>query len=467
MKQRGINRRRFVGALGALAGAGVLTVACGGTQPASAPAAPTAAPPTTAPTTAPQATAASTTAAAPTTAPTVAPTAASAANAAPAVTVVYWHTFFEQLLPALDQIIKGFKTAEPNVTINAVAVPQPDFATKITTAVQAGSVPDTALTGGSYYDLIAMKALEDVSSREQSWPEAKDVLKAAWDGVTVNGKIYAVPAFMFVTWMYYRKDWFDAAGITSAPVDWNAFLAAAKKLTNPAKKQYGFGMRGGSGGESYVILWMLAAGGELLDQNNKVVLNSPASVSGFQWYVDLFAKEKVCPPSVPNDAFRQIIDDFKTGLTSMIIHHTGSLQEITTALGDKVMTMPVPKGPARQIADVSPGSNSIFAASKQKDASWDWLRYWSKQDVQVTWLKASGYFPTINAVANDPVVKGNPLYKAATETFSFAWSPPTWPGYNGWTPKSVLPHFQSALVGKETAGAAVAAMATDLTKALS
>src|SRR5579875_911902 len=135
MKQRGINRRRFVGALGALAGVGVLTVACGGTQapaaaptqPASAPAAPTAAPPTTAPTTAPQATAASTTAAA----PTVAPTAASAANAAPAVTVVYWHTFFEQLLPALDQIIKGFKTAEPNVTINAVAVPQPDFATKI------------------------------------------------------------------------------------------------------------------------------------------------------------------------------------------------------------------------------------------------------------------------------------------------------------------------------------------------
>jgi len=393
--------------------------------------------------------------------------AAAAPSGSAAGTVTYWHTFFEQLLPALDQITKGFQAANPSVKLNIVAVPQPDFATKITTAVQAGTVPDVAVPGDSYYDLIAMKALEDVSARQGAWADAKDVLPAAWQGVTVGGKIYAVPAFMFVDWMYYRKDWFDEVGIGGPPADWNAFLDACRKLTDAAKTRYGFGMRGGAGGETYPVYWMLASGAELLDKNGKVQLDTPEGVAGFQWYTDLFTKEKVVPPSAPNDAFRQIIDAFKANVTGMIIHHTGSLAELTGALRDKVMTMPIPKGPAKQVAFVSPGSNAMFAGSKQKDAAWAWMAYWPQKDVQLTWLKASGYFPVINAVADDPSVKGNRLYDAAFATLKFAQGYPTWPGFNGWLAKSVRPHFQSVLVGKETAASAVKAFAADLPKAIS
>ena len=62
-----------------------------------------------------------------------------------------------------------------------------------------------------------------------------------------GGKIYGVPAFTFVDWMYYRKDWFDEAGL-APPATMQDFAAAAVKFTDPAKGRYGFGMRGGPGG---------------------------------------------------------------------------------------------------------------------------------------------------------------------------------------------------------------------------
>ena len=74
----------------------------------------------------------------------------------------------------------------------------------------------------------------------------------AWAGSTVNGKIYGIPAFTFVDWMYYRKDWFAEKGI-APPKTYQEFLEAAIKLSDPAKNRYGLSLRGGAGGFKYVL----------------------------------------------------------------------------------------------------------------------------------------------------------------------------------------------------------------------
>jgi hypothetical protein len=73
-----------------------------------------------------------------------------------------------------------------------------------------------------------------------------------YDTHLVDGKVYGVPSFAFVNWMYYRADWFKEAGL-APPKTFDDFQAAAVKLTDPSKNRFGFGMRGGGGGEGMLI----------------------------------------------------------------------------------------------------------------------------------------------------------------------------------------------------------------------
>ena len=50
--------------------------------------------------------------------------------------------------------------------------------------------------------------------------------------------------------MYYRKDWFEEAGIAGPPKNFAEMTDIAVKLTDPAKNRYGFCMRGAAGGQA-------------------------------------------------------------------------------------------------------------------------------------------------------------------------------------------------------------------------
>ena len=74
----------------------------------------------------------------------------------------------------------------------------------------------------------------------------------------------------------YRKDLFEAAGLTP-PKTMEDMVAAAYKLTDPAKQTYGF-VANGQKGPAVAQDWMqynAEMGGSILDQDGKPALNSP------------------------------------------------------------------------------------------------------------------------------------------------------------------------------------------------
>ena len=162
----------------------------------------------------------------------------------------YWHHFTSQTeFAGLDAVLKAFAAAHPDIKVTQENIPNPEFMAKVTAAVVANSRPDTTqITAERVADLTAMEALVDLTARVDAWPGKADYPADRWKGITQDGKIYGVPQFAFVDWMYYRKDWFDEAGL-AAPKTYVDFLEAAKKLTDPAKGRYGFGLRGGAGGQ--------------------------------------------------------------------------------------------------------------------------------------------------------------------------------------------------------------------------
>ncbi|MEO8882009.1 MAG: extracellular solute-binding protein, partial [Devosia sp.] len=216
----------------------------------------------------------------------------------------YWHHFTSQSeFAGLAAVMKQFAAANPDIKVTQENIPNPEFMAKVTAAVVAKSVPDTTMIATERVaDLTAMSALIDITDKVNAWPQKADFPDDRWKGITVDGKIYGIPAFTFVDWMYYRKDWFDAAGL-KAPTTYADFTEAAKKLTDAGKNRFGFSMRGGAGGGKYVIDVMEAFGAPLV-KDGKIGLDRAPAIEALKWYSGLFTTDKVVPSSAQQDGFQ-------------------------------------------------------------------------------------------------------------------------------------------------------------------
>ena len=99
-----------------------------------------------------------------------------------------------------------------------------------------------------------------------------DFIDGAKTAATVDGKVYGVPALIDNLAIIYNKDLFDAAGVDYPTADWtwDDFRAAAKALTDPAKKQFGFAFPASADEDTVwhydAMLW--EAGGDILTPDN-------------------------------------------------------------------------------------------------------------------------------------------------------------------------------------------------------
>jgi multiple sugar transport system substrate-binding protein len=387
---------------------------------------------------------------------------------AAASAINYWHHFASQSeMAGLLQIINLFAASQGDVTVTQEGIPQTEYMAKLSSAVLAGGRPDTGMVvAEKFADLHAMGALIDISDRVKAWSGKATLPDNRWTGLSDGGAIFAVPAYAIVDWMYYRADYFAEAGLSGPPATLDEFLTACRKLTNPAKGRYAFGMRGGAGANKYVVD-ILEAFGSPIVKDGKAALDRPAAIEAITFYANLFLKEKVCPPSAPNDSYRQIMEGFRTGQTAMVWHHTGSLIEISAALKPNVQfaTAPMPAGPKAHIARVAYAGNAIMNP-KNADAAWKWIAFWGQADAAIALLDATGYFPASTAALNDPRVRANPLYKAATQTLDFGRLPNSFVGAAGWQENVVNPAFQAVLTGQLTPTQCVDRMIQGLEAAL-
>ena len=372
------------------------------------------------------------------------------ARAAQKGDINYWHHFTSDAeFQGLEEVMKLFKAKYPDINLIQENIPNADFMAKFTAAVQANSRADVSMiTTERLPDMVGMGGLVDITDRVNAWELKKFFPDNRWKGITVDGKIYGIPAFTFVDWMYYRVDYFEEAGISGPPKTFDEFLDAAKKLTDPAKNRYGFGLRGGGGGQAF-ILDMIESFGSPIVVDGKPAIDKAKAMEALKFWSELYTVHKVVPPSAPGDSFRQIMEAFKTGQTAMVWHHTGSLAEVKAALGDKFMTAVRPAGPAAHITRLSYLYNGLMK-DDNADAAFAWVSFWGENDPTIAFLEKTGYFPASEAVANDPRITGEKLYAAAIEATKIGQLPPSFVGAAGWALKVVLPAYQKILTGAAT-----------------
>jgi multiple sugar transport system substrate-binding protein len=334
---------------------------------------------------------------------------------AKAETVRFWYHFDNPANP-MSQLVSNFEKANPGIKIQAENVPWNSYYDNLYTSLVGGNAPDAAMVKlFAQPQLLEMGALEPLGPRIDEWPGKADLLENL---LTLNkapdGKQYYLPIQYVVLYLYYRADLFAEAGL-KPPATCEDFREAALKLTK-APERYGFGLRGGKGGWDQWSAFVLSQGGELKPGG----LTNPKAVAANQWVIDLFRKDKVIPPSAPNDGFQEIIAAFKVGKTAMTIHHIGSSKDLVAALGDKVSAVPVPKCDGNQWTSYGDESLAIFSSSKAKDAAWKWISFLAEGQNNVAFNSATGQLTVTRSGSQNWALHERRFVDATVQSLPFA-----------------------------------------------
>ncbi|MBD2247235.1 sugar ABC transporter substrate-binding protein [Nostoc sp. FACHB-888] len=224
----------------------------------------------------------------------------------------------------MQGLSRNFEQANPNIQLRWVVLEENVLRQRTTTDVASQGGQFDVLTIGSYETPIWarrdwLKPLDLPASYD-----VNDLIKPIREGLSNNGKLYAVPFYGESSMLYYRKDLFEKAGITvPEQPTYPQIREWASKVHDPAHGVYGVCLRGKPGwGENmgFVSTLVNTFGGQWFDMKWQPTINTPAWKEAIAFYVDLL--KKYGPPGASSNGFNENLALFSTGKCGMWVDAT-------------------------------------------------------------------------------------------------------------------------------------------------
>ncbi len=226
-----------------------------------------------------------------------------------------------------------------------------------------------------------------------------------------GGKTYGLPFDNYSGLLYYNKCMLKDAGFDKPPATWDELANVyAPKLTNPAKKQFGYALQSLRGetqsADSFMrMLW--PAGGSLLDKTFHSNLMSKGSQDGLLFRQNLM---KFMPPGVVSWDHAETVNAFAQNQVAMITEwsafYTTLTDPKTSKLGDCLGVAPEPAGVAGRLPALGGFSLAVAAQAPEKEqkAAWIFIQWATSEAIAKPYVDAGGVSGR-TAVYEDPAVK--------------------------------------------------------------
>ncbi|GLR51154.1 sugar ABC transporter substrate-binding protein [Shinella yambaruensis] len=226
----------------------------------------------------------------------------------------------------MQGLTDDFTAKNPDIELNWVTLEENVLRERVTT--------DIATKGGQY-DIMTIGTYEVPIWTKQGWLVALDNLGADYDvddllpairaGLTgEDGKLYAAPFYGESSFVMYRKDLMEKAGLTmpDAPT-WEFIADAARKMTDRTAGINGICLRGKAGwGENMAFLTATANafGARWFDENWKPQFDQPEWKNTLDFYVKLM--NDAGPQGASSNGFNENLALFQQGNCGMWIDAT-------------------------------------------------------------------------------------------------------------------------------------------------
>jgi N,N'-diacetylchitobiose transport system substrate-binding protein len=367
-------------------------------------------------------------------------TAASSSSAAPAqLTVWRMGSSTPAQVTWMNGVVSQFHKDYPayaKTKVKVVFIPWTSRATDWTNALSSGkSGPDITELGNTDTPTEAsLGMLAGITPEVDAWSAKPDVVSGMLANDTQNGNVFAVPWFGGVRGIWYRKDEFAAAGITSPPTTWPQLITDAKKLMSKYPGTYGLGAP--SNFTNGIVSFIWGAGGQVAVQKNgkwTAQLNSPQSEAGLKFYAGLEQTSHVSPAKYigqtelgnPGATSGGPNEDFALGKLDMYIDGPWAqpeLAQVSKKYAADWASFPIPSqsGPGPAPAFAGGSDLAVWINSKYKTAAWDLLKEMDSKPNSSSFANMQGFFPPFTSLLTGGSYAGSPVMsgfaKAATVT---------------------------------------------------
>lgn len=259
--------------------------------------------------------------------------------------------------------------------------------------------------------------------RDAAQVDLADIYPAVLKGIgNYKGKQIAFPLAAYSNVFVYRKDLFEAAGV-KPPETMTELIAAAQKLTDPAKNIYGWVANGRKGAPAAQD-WMqynAQIGGAILGADGKPALNSAANVKSLAIYRDLFKKS--APPGANNydwaarhEAYRQgLVASHQTWTISLPSYEDPGVSKVVGKTG--VVLAPTEAGMPKiyGLGGWALGINSTVDAKKQA-AGWEFIKWAGSAETQKEFLRMGVGVFTRKSTVTDPQMQARYPFLKVVDT---------------------------------------------------
>jgi multiple sugar transport system substrate-binding protein len=310
------------------------------------------------------------------------------------VQVVMWHGFTDVEAKALKAQVDRFNKSQSTVEVKLQFYGNADFALqKVLTAISGGKYPDIAYLYGSWAANIAKSSKNlDLTKRVRD-PGFRfdDIWPAARLAATVEGKVVAVPALIDNLALVYNKKLFRQAGVSfpTAKWTWADMERAAKRLTNPAKKQFGWAYVNDGSEDTVWRFWALLwqAGGNILTRDGKKsAFDSPAGVKALT-HLQRMAKDKSIYLDSGNGNYANV---FNSGRIGMLFTGPWDLSSFPN-VDYGVQILP---GDRNHQTIAGPDNWVLFDNGRERaDGAWTFMKWFLSTNEHLNLALATGQLP--------------------------------------------------------------------------
>lgn len=271
--------------------------------------------------------------------------------------------------PAMQAIADAFHEENPNITVELVELPWPQYWSTLQTGAQGGTAPDAFwMLAQQIKPYAEGDQLLDITSYIESagvdlgnYPQA--VLDLYDQG---DGAIYGLPKDFDTNAVWYNKALFDAAGLDYPSEDWTwqDFRETAAALT-------GDGVWGVAAPIDYqggYYNTIFSAGGQVIsDDGTTSELDSPEAIEGIKFWTDLQADGS--SPTLQQLSDTEAVTQFQQGKVAMYMSGAyWALQFYNDeAFRANVGVAPLPLGPDGRTTVSSGIANVGYAGTKHPD----------------------------------------------------------------------------------------------------
>ena len=345
----------------------------------------------------------------------------------------FWSLFTGGDGEFFDAMIKAFNSSQQEIVMKTDTVKFTDYYTKLTAALAAKTAPNVVVVHQSqlinYVPNNVFVPLDPYLRKVNA--DLADFAAKPLAACTFDGKIYAIPLDVHPLIMYYNKDLFAKAGISSVPESLEDVVNAAKSIQ---EKTGAIGIAIDNTTATYkaytltraFLSFLMQQGVTLLNETNtRANFNNTAGAKAIQALIDFSNKYMVTPKGLDYDSSVSSFKLGKAGIHFNGVWATGAFEE-QQGLNFGAVQFPAAFGTHAAWAD-----SHTFVAPVQKITDDQTLTDVANFMMWMTahgemWAKA-GHIPTRESVRAKPEFQNLPYRKDYADAVKYVFAPPRTP----------------------------------------